>query len=590
MDLATQAQQTTVPLTGMTPEDVAALRRRNYELECENKVRRKEAKLLRDNVAVLNGKLESAAETHKAQTEALQSQSEAFQTQATALQALTEELKAQLAWFRNQLFGATSERRILEALSPADQLWLGQQMLLEVPEQPPAANETAADVECKGRGKSKRPDKPARSEDSLSSRLHFDDSAPIEEVIIEDKELDALPKDQVEIIGQDVTYKLGQRSPYVVIKTVRTVWKKKGEEAIRKATLPIVVERSIADVSFLAGMAVDKHCYHLPLYRQHKRLEAVGIHLQRSTLVRLLERVAEMCELIYNAQLSSILHSAVITMDESPTPAGRANGKMKKGFYWALHGDKNEIVFIYSPTRSRAVIDKFLENFKGVLQSDGYRAYKSFCKATGVCWAGCWAHTRRKFVEAENLEPEKVKKILGDLQLLYEIEERGRGKPKLLKELRSRESHPIVDRLFGYFKAELASSSLLPSNRFVKALAYAIKHEAPLRVFLENPAVQIDTNHIERAIRYPVMGRKNWMFHWTENGARNSGILYSLLQTCYLQGIDPRAYLMDVLQRQDFHPGSDIHELTPLNWAATVNDSPLGSLIDPPVKTASSDS
>jgi len=584
MDLATQAQQTSVPFMGMTPEEVAALHRRNYELECESKVRCKEAKLLRDNVAVLNGKLESA----DAAAESLKAQTEALQAQTDVLQALTEELKAQLAWFRNQLFGAKSERRILEALSPADQLWLGQQML-EVPEQPPAANEPAADVEGKGRGKGKRPEKPARSEDSLSSRLHFDASVPIEEVIIKDKELDALPKDQVEIIGQDVTYKLAQRSPYVVIKTVRIVWKKKGEEAIRKATLPIVVERSIADVSFLVGMAVDKHCYHLPLYRQHQRLEAVGIHLQRSTLVRLLERVAEMCELIYNAQLSSILNSSVITMDESPTPAGRANGKMKKGYYWALYGDKNEVVFIYSPTRSRAVIDKFLENFKGVLQSDGYRAYESFCKATGVCWAGCWAHTRRKFVEAENLEPQKVKKILGDIQLLYEIEERGRGEPKLLKELRDRESRPIVDRLFGYFKDELASSALLPSNRFIKALAYAIKHEAPLRVFLENPAVQIDTNHIERAIRYPVMGRKNWMFHWTENGARNSGILYSLLQTCCLQGIDPRTYLMDVLQRQDFHPGRDIHELTPLHWAETINGSPLGSLIDMPAKTVPSD-
>lgn len=106
---------------------------------------------------------------------------------------------------------------------------------------------------------------------------------------------------------------------------------------------------------------------------------------------------------------------------------------MKRGYYWALYGDNNEVVFIYSPTRSRAVIDKFLESFKGVLQSDGYRAYESFCKATGVCWAGCWAHTRRKFIEAEHLAPEKVKKILGELQLLYEIEERGRGKPKLLK-------------------------------------------------------------------------------------------------------------------------------------------------------------
>lgn len=118
------------------------------------------------------------------------------------------------------MFGAKSERRTLEAMSPADQLWLGEQML-DVAEEPPAANESAADVEEKGRNMGRRA-KPARSEDSISSRLHFDDSVPIEEVILRDAELEALPENQVEIIGQDVSYKLAQRSPYVVIKTIRT--------------------------------------------------------------------------------------------------------------------------------------------------------------------------------------------------------------------------------------------------------------------------------------------------------------------------------------------------------------------------------
>lgn len=165
----------------MTPADIAALLRRNHELECESKVRRKEAELLRgelakrdDNVVALTGKLASA-------------------------DAETEQLRAQLAWFKKQVFGAKSERRILEALSPADQLWLGEQML-ELSENPPADNETGTDVEDKGRrGKGKRPAKPARCEDSLSSRLHFDESVPVEEVIVKDPELEALPQNQVEI-------------------------------------------------------------------------------------------------------------------------------------------------------------------------------------------------------------------------------------------------------------------------------------------------------------------------------------------------------------------------------------------------------
>lgn len=290
-----------------------------------------------------------------------------------------------------------------------------------------------------------------------------------------------------------------------------------------------------------------------------------------------------MCELTYQAQLSSILLSKVITMDESPTPAGRLGGKMKKGYYWVLYGDKGEVVFVYSPTRSRKVIDKLLEGFQGTLHSDGYRAYESFCQKTqGVFWAGCWAHARRKFIDAESKEPGKVKKVLEEFRELYKIEARGHGKPKALQRLRDSESRTIVDRLFDHFRNELAESILLPSNKFIKALEYALKHEAPLRAFLDNPDVAIDTNHVERQIRYAVMGRKNWMFHWTENGARHSGILYSLLLTCRLQGVDPRTYLIDILQRMDTHPGNAAYQLTPLSWTATVAGAPMRSLADKP--------
>jgi transposase len=571
----------------MTPEDIAALLRRNLELEIESKLRRKETKLLRDELAQRNERV-AALKSHvgglKGQVSGLEGQVSGLQGQLVGLGGEIEQLKGQLAWFQKQLFGAKSEKRILEALSPDDQLWLGQQMR-DLPEEPPSEDQTAADVEeatrPPGPPSRKRPprSKGSRSPESESSRLRFDDSVPVEVVIVEDPKLAALPKDQVEIIGEDVTYRLAQRSSYFVKKFVKVAWKVKGEDEIYKPKVASVVERSIADASFLAGLAVEKHCHHLPLYRQHQRLAEGGIHVERSTLTRLLQRVAEMCDLVYTAQLSSILQSSVITMDESPTPAGRAGGKMKKGYYWVLYGDQNEVAFVYSPTRARSVIDKLLEGFQGTLHSDGYRAYESFCNSvSGVCWAGCWAHTRRKFIEAEHKAPEKVKRILGELQLLYEIEARGREKPELLAELRDKESRPIVNRLFDYIKNELAESMLLPSNKFVKALAYARKHEAPLRVFLDNDQVAVDTNHVERTIRYAVMGRKNWMFHSTEDGARYSGILYSLLQTCYLQGVDPTTYLIDILQRMDTHPGSDIFELTPLNWTATVNGSPMRAI------------
>lgn len=283
---------------------------------------------------------------------------------------------------------------------------------------------------------------------------------------------------------------------------------------------------------------------------------------------------------IYTSQFSSILSSSVLAIDESPTPAGRSGGKMDSGYFWVFYGDKHEVQFVYSPTRSRTVLDKLLEGYTGTLLSDGYKAYESFTNRTlGVAWAGCWAHTRRYFVEAERNEPRKVQEVLVAFQKLYDIEAKGRGKPKALKDLRQEQSRPVVDALFTHFRTELSASALLPSNAYVKALEYAINHEAPLRVFLENPEVAIDTNHVERMIRPAVVGRKNWLFHTTEDGARYSGILYSLLQTCSLQDIDPRTYLIDVLQRQD-DPGANIEHFTPRLWKENFAATPRRSIVD----------
>jgi len=484
---------------------------------------------------------------------------------------------ALIRWFQSQLFGPKSEKRLLEELAPEDQLWLGEQML-EHSENPPPSDETVASYERKQRGAKKT----KFSEECSSSRLKFADSVPVKEIRVEDPELAKRDQDQVEFIGQEVTHRLAQRSSYVVLKYVRQVWREKGQDEVHKVAAPTgIIKRSFADVSFLAELAVEKCCYHLPLYRQHQRLTQSGIHLKRSTLTRLLQRVAELVEPIYDTQMSSILQGKVLAMDESPTPAGRGSGKMKKGYYWALYGEQDEVCFLYSPSRARAVIDSVLENFQGTLLSDGYKAYESFAaRRPEVTLAGCWAHTRRHFLKAENVEPEKTKWVLRKLQELYDIEANARGKPKKLKAVREKLSRPIIDTLFEYFQSELERTSLLPSNPFVKAVEYAIEREDALKVFLENPEVAIDTNHLERMIRPAVIGRKNWLFHTTEEGARHAGILYSLLQTCRLHDINPRTYLIDVLQRIQTHLAVDTWQLAPAQWKERFADSPMTSEVD----------
>lgn len=498
--------------------------------------------------------------------------------QVNALTHRVDEQDRQLNWYRTQLFGARSERRLLEACAQADQLWLGQQML-DVPEDPPPKGETVRSYERKHR---RVPEALVESD----SRLRFDATVPVEVIDVTNPAVDGLTESAYTIIGEKVTYRLAQRSAYVVLKYVqKTVKIAASGEIARGSAPPAVFERSFADVSFLAGLAVDKFCHHLPLYRQHKRLEQAGVTIDRATLTRLVRRSAELLEPVYYALLSSIRLSSVLTMDESPTPAGVAAGsggkpgRMRRGYFWALYGDKDEVGFLFAPTRARHVIDEALSGFEGTLLTDGYKAYQSFVEGrTNVAHGQCWAHTRRKFVESEPLQPQAAARILRLVLRLYKVEDTYKDAPDE-ERLRARQSlsKPIVDDLFEALREQRDRALLLPSSPFTQAIGYALERERQLRLFLDDPRVQIDTNHIERTLRGPAVGRKNWMFHVTEVGARHAAIYYSLIKTCEIHGVNPEVYLIDVLQRIDTHLADEVELLTPRLWKEHFGTQPLRS-------------
>jgi len=323
----------------------------------------------------------------------------------------------------------------------------------------------------------------------------------------------------------------------------------------------------------------------LPLYRQHQRMEQAGVYLSRSTLTNWAQRTSELLVPIYQAQLSSILDSAVLAMDETPIKAGRkAKGKMKTGYFWPIFGEKQEIAFVFAPTRATRVIHEALGPFQGVLLTDGYEAYERFAKATdGVIRAQCWSHARRKFVEAEASESVLTKKALDWIAELYEHEsilqkKHQSGEKALL--YRAVHCKPIVDRFFAWLADAFHDHLLLPSSPFTKAANYALEREKALKVFLENPDVPLDTNHLEREIRPIALGRKNWLFCWTEMGAQQVAVVQSLLRTCRMHGIDPYTYLVDVLQRIATHPAKNVHQLTPRLWKEHFADDPMRSIAD----------
>lgn len=490
------------------------------------------------------------------------------------LEPRVAELQRQLDWFKRQVFGQKTEKRLFS--NSAKQIALGE--MLEVPETPPPPKESVKGYERRVRRKF-----PELGDDE--SNLRFDATVPVQEIEVPNPEIKDLTPEQYEIVSEKVTYRLAQKSgPYVVLKYVRKVVKLKDSGEMSCPPAPAaVIDRSFADVSFLAGLVLDKFRYHLPLYRQHQRLEACGIHVSRTTLINLTLRVSQLLEPVYLALFSSILQSKVLGMDETPVRAGRLKpGKMQTGYFWPIYGDKDEIVFLFAASRATAVVSEALKDFEGILITDGLKVYERFAEqVNSVTHAQCWVHTRRNFDEAKEAEPTLCAQALDLIGLLYQVEKQSKDlKPQEKLSFRAEHSKPVVDHFFSWLSSAFTKQVLLPSNPFTKAANYALKREKALRVFLEYPDVPLDTNHVERVLRPIPLGRKNWLFCWTELGARSVAILQSLIASCRLQAVDPYTYLVDVLQRIDSHPAQDVHLLTPRLGKEHFKSQPILSDLD----------
>lgn len=491
-----------------------------------------------------------------------------------------EALERQIEWFKRQVFGSKSER--FAPQPDPQQMHLGQVLGqgLAVP-QTPAGTEQV--VPAHKRRKVRRD----FAADEAGGVPFFDETkVPVQTIELPAAEAKDLSPEQYTVVGSKASYRLAQRpGAYVVLKYVRPVIKRLDTQTLHCAPAPLgVIEGSRADVSFIVGVVVDKFAWHLPLYRQHQRLIAAGFNLSRPWLTQLVQQAALLLEPIYEAQLASIKASRVKAMDETPIKAGRdGKGKMKATYFWPIYGENDEVCFPHFESRRHEHAEQALglDVVPGaVLLTDGYGAYESYVKKTRIKHAQCWAHSRREFFEAQGAEPQLAAEALRQIGALYEIEEeiRTAGMSDDDKRLyRLTHSKPRVDRFFDWVERQFERQGLLPSNPLTKALAYVRERRDALQVFLEDPGVPLDTNHIERALRAIPMGRRNWLFCWTEVGAKHAGIVQSLITTCRLHDIDPYTYLVDVLQRVGQHPASRVAELTPRLWKQHFAANPIRS-------------
>ena len=431
-----------------------------------------------------------------------------------------------------------------------------------------------------------RPGRTKRRGDAVNdSGLRFNARAPVTGITVTPPEIEGLPEDGYEVVSERVHCRLAAlECRHVVIRYRHLKVKLRGTGALVGAPArESLFKNSCADVSFVAALLIDKFLWHLPLYRQHQMLAAAGITVSRGSLSLWANRAIGLLKPIHDAQWRSVLESAVIQMDETPIRAGRHPGRpgsMRKGYFWPVLGDRGEVVFPFATSRRHGHAAEFLGEYSGTLVSDGYGAYGAYVAARGgaVRHQGCWIHARRNFWEHRENHPEMAGEALALIGAIYGIEEEIDGRPTDERTVARRtRSRAAVEAFWEWCGRTLEDPALTPRHPIRRAIAYAVARRATLEVFLADPDVPPDTNRVENRIRNPKLGQRNWLFAWTELGAENIGIVNGLLATCRMQGVDPRAWLTDVLLRIDTHPASRAGELTPRRWKTLFADDPMTS-------------
>jgi len=346
------------------------------------------------------------------------------------------------------------------------------------------------------------------------------------------------------------------------------------EGGIISAALPnLPIPKSIAAPGLLAHIIVSKLTDHLPLYRQERILQRQGISIARATLCYWVVRCAQLLSPIVDELKQLMLKSHTIQADETTLQVlnepGRANYTTSYLWVYRAIGPPAEVgvVVEYAPTRAGAVAEQFLQDFSGNLQTDGYGGYNNLRKREGIRAFGCLAHCRRKYTDIlkTNKRAVKAQTAVNFIAKLYAIEKQARVQELSAQQrgqLRQEKSLPILARFKQWL--EKTSQQVPPKSPIGGAIAYTLKQWFYVTRYVEDGRVEIDTNHLENTIRPLALGRRNWLFSGSVEGAQAMAILYSLQQTAKAYQLEPYAYFKTILQlAPDCKTAQDFRQLLP---------------------------
>lgn len=345
------------------------------------------------------------------------------------------------------------------------------------------------------------------------------------------------------------------------------------------------IEKGLPGPGLLAHVIVSKYHDHLPLARQEGIFARAGVRLARSTMADWARGAGELLAPLYEEMKREVLLSVVIHTDDTPVtvqdPKGRA--KPHKGRLWIYRGDRHHpyTLYTYSPDRRQIWPQAMLSGWKGYLQADAYQGYNALF-GTDMTEVACWAHARRKFVEAEKSD-RRAREAIALIGELYHEEKRiqtacerfgwspaspgadGDRAEELRRRRRRKKSKPILERLHAWLVGPVCAA-LLPKSPLGEAVGYARGNWSALAVFAERGELTIDNNPAENGLRPVAVGRKNYLFFGSDRGGHTAATLYSVLQSAKRHELDPWRYLRDVLSRLPSLRLSQVPELLPDRW------------------------
>jgi transposase len=501
-----------------------------------------------------------------------------FQKALEEKDRLIKKLTDQLAWLRRKFWKASSEKYI--PVDPA-QRKIDFDGLDVLPEEEETINAAASEIDTYKRNKPEHTKK-------QPVRLTLPEDLRREEEIIEPEGID----ENWVRIGEEVTeqleHKPGEiyvrriiRPKYALKKDLQVQQELEMDGSLSKtvmiAPLPLLpLPRSNAGASLLAELIMGKYMYHLPFHRQLSLFKLTGVRIPASTVNDWFAGCGDLLRALYYRLKEIVLQCDYIQIDESTVPViNNEKHRAVKAYLWVVRDVMKDLVFFHYDKGSRAqkVVIELLHNYKGAVQTDGYEVYSIYENKKGVLLLGCWAHARRKFIEALKEDKAGAQYALEQIGLIYGVESMAEDQEldyQKKAELRARLAYPI---LFGFERWIVSyMPKALPKGRMSQALTYTYSLFHRLSRYHLDGRYRIDNNLVENTIRPLALGRKNYMFCGNHDAAENAAIMYSLLGCCAASDVNPREWLTDILTRIPYYNNDyslDLADLLPHKWKAT---------------------